>query len=211
MMTKFRYENSRNLKRLMLILNVTIKWNNQYDMLIQFQDLRLTIQWWLFRKNDAYSILFFQEMKWTQVKYLIQLLKSIKNVINYLSQIKTVTIHKIWEIYDNLFNHLKNQKKKIRKISRSLWIKILSDAVKAKRIKLAIYNDKTKQFFERFLNFAIILNLKIKLKLYRVSQFITKHYHVRAYNDQNWDDEITFYVNTYCNDFLMYYRQYYFQ
>jgi hypothetical protein len=116
-------------------------------------------------------------MKWTQVKYLIQFLKFIKNVINYLSQIKIITIHKIWEIYDNLFNHLKNQKKEARKIFKFLWTNTLNETVKAKRVKLAMYNDKTKQFFERFLNFVIILNSKIKLKFYRVNRLITINYH----------------------------------
>jgi hypothetical protein len=180
MMTKFRYENSKNSKRLILILDVTTRWNSQYNMLIKFQDLRSTIQWWLSRENAAYSIFFFQEMKWTQVKYLIQLLKLIKNVINYLSQIKTITIHKIWKIYDNLFNHLKNQKKEARKIFKFLWTNTLNETVEAKRAKLTMYNDKTKQSFERFLNFVIILNSEIKLKLYRVNRFITKNYHTSS-------------------------------
>jgi hypothetical protein len=147
-----------NFKRLMLILDVTTRWNSQYDILIKFQDLKLTIQWWLFKKKTVYSILFLQKMKWIQVKYLIQFLKFIKDVINYLSQIKTITIHKIWEIYNNLFNHLKNQKKETRKIFKFLWMNTLNEIIEAKRVKLAMYNDKTKQFFERFLNFVIILH-----------------------------------------------------
>jgi hypothetical protein len=179
MLTKFWYENFKNFKRLMLILDVTTRWNSQYDMLIRFQDLRSTIQWWLFKEKTAYSILFFQEMKWTQIKYLIQFLKFIKNVIYYLSQIKTITIHKIWETYDNLFNHLKNKKKEARKIFKFLWTNTLNEIVEARRVKLTMYNDKTKQFFKRFLNFVIILNSKIKLKLYRVNRFITINYHTQ--------------------------------
>jgi hypothetical protein len=142
MLTKFRYENFKNFKRFMLILDVTTRWNNQYNMLIRFQDLRLTIQWWLFKEKAAYSILSFQEMKWIQVKYLIQFLKFIKDVINYLSQIKIITIHKIWKIYDNLFNHLKNKKKEARKIFKSLWTNILNGIVEAKRVKLTMYNRR---------------------------------------------------------------------
>ena len=44
-------------------------------------------------------------------KILITIFEIFKNVINYLSQTKTMTIHKIWNIYDDLFNHLKKKKR----------------------------------------------------------------------------------------------------
>ena len=50
----------------------------------------------------------------------MQLLKPMKEVINYLQQTKTVTIHKNFEVYDVLFDHLESQASKAQKINKNL-------------------------------------------------------------------------------------------
>ena len=149
-------------------------------MLLRFLIMKSAINWWIQRKNIVYETLKLNDAEWNQMKYLLQFLKFIKNVTNYLSQIKTMTIHKTWSIYDELFNHLKNQKKQTRKIHRALWTINLQIVIEAERAKLTLYNDKTKQSFDRFLNFAIILNSETKLKFYKIIKFITKFYHAKS-------------------------------
>ena len=64
-------------------------------MLLQILIMKSAIDWWIQRKNIIYEILKLNDVEWNQIKYLLQFLKFIKNVINYLSQMKTMTIHKI--------------------------------------------------------------------------------------------------------------------
>ena len=100
--------------------DVAIRWNSQYDMLFRFVELKSAIQWWIDRESAAYEVLLLNEMKWNQVKFLLQFLKSIKKITIYISQTKSVLVHKIESIYNQLFNHLESQKKQTRKINRAL-------------------------------------------------------------------------------------------
>ena len=64
------------------------------------------------------------------------------------------------------------QKNKINNIDSNIWNVNLQQTIETKRIKLFKYYNRTKQFFEKYLNFAIILNLDTKLKLYRINNQI---------------------------------------
>ena len=141
--------------------------------------MKFAINWWIQKKYQFYEIFEFFDMKWNQIKYLFQFLKFIKNVINHLFRIKNVIFHKTWNVYDDLFNHLKNQKKQTRKIHKLFWIIIFAMTIQTNHAKLTKHNDKTNQFYEQFLNFVIILNFEIKLNFYKINAiFITKFYHV---------------------------------
>ena len=92
---KFQYTNLKNSKHLILMQDVLIRWNNQYDMLFRFLNMKFAITWWIQRESLTYETLKLNDTKWNQMKYLLQFLKFIKNVTNYLSQIKIITVHKM--------------------------------------------------------------------------------------------------------------------
>ena len=63
---------------------------------------------------------------------------------------------------------MKSQSAEATKIDRKFQISKLNRAINAKDAKLVKYNDKTKHSYERFFNFATILDFEIKLNLYKI-------------------------------------------
>lgn len=177
---KFVHVNFQNFKKLTLILNCSIKWNNFYAMLIRFQTLKIVINWWIEQIFFEYYFFRLKKNEWNQIKYLIQLFESIKNITNFVFKFKIATIHTIWKIYEFLFDHLKKQKKTAKKINYEFWIENFRLTIETNHKKLRKYNDKIAIFYELYLNFVIILNSKIKLNLYEINDyFFNARSHVR--------------------------------
>ena len=169
---RFIYDNFRNVKKLTLIFDVSTRWNSCYDMLLRFKKLNTFINWWIENVSNQFKDLRLKSQKWHQITYLIQLFRTFKIIIDFVSRFKIIIIHRIWDAYDNLFNHLKSQQTEAKKIDRHLWISELNRAIKAKHVKLVKYNDKIKHFYEKFLNFATILDLEVKLNLYAICDLL---------------------------------------
>ena len=165
---RFIYDNSRNVRKLTLILDVSTRWNSCYDMLLRFKELDTFINWWIENVSDQFRGLRLKSQEWHQVTYLIQLFRAFKVIIDFVSRFKIIIIHRIWGAYDNLFNHLESQQTEAEKIDRHLWTSELDRAIKAEHVKLVKYNGKTKHPYGRFLNFATILDPEVKLDLYAV-------------------------------------------
>ena len=165
---RFVYDNLKNDRKLTLILDVSTKWNSSYDMLLRFKKLNTAINWWIENVSNKFADFRLRVQKWHQIRYLIQLFRTFKIIIDFVSRFKIITIHQIWNVYDNLFNHLKSQNEKVEKIDSNLWTSELDRAIKAKHVKLVKYNDKIKHSYERFLNFATILDFEMKVKLYKI-------------------------------------------
>ena len=81
---KFLYKNLKNSTQLSLILDVSIRWNYQYDMFYRFEKLKLTINYTITKKESMLSKLILKNFQWKQATYFIQLLKFIKKITNYL-------------------------------------------------------------------------------------------------------------------------------
>ena len=104
---------------------------------------------------------------------MIQLFRAFKIIIDFVSRFKIIIIHRIWDAYDNFFNHLESQQTEAKKIDRHFWISELNRTIKTKHVKLIKYNDKIKHSYERFLNFATILDLEVKLNLYAICNLLS--------------------------------------
>lgn len=132
---RFRDNNFKNIKHLQLMLNVVIRWNNSYDMLIRFQKLKHAMIWWIFDVlswRDVFRLKFKFE-KWLQIEYLIQFLQFIKQITKMTFVTRIIFVHQMWFVYDKLFDHLNVQNVKTNNMNFLLWISILKHAIEKKK------------------------------------------------------------------------------
>ena len=81
-----------------------------------------------------------------------------------------VSIHNVFHSFNWLFDRIKNIEKKLKKNEQEKTE--LFQALAVVKKKFMIYYEKTSDVYDYFFNFAIILNLSIKLNLYKMSLFM---------------------------------------
>ena len=81
-----------------------------------------------------------------------------------------VSIHSVFHLFNWLFDRIKDIEKELKKNEQEK-IEFFQAFAVAKK-KLMIYYEKTSDVYNYFFNFAIILNLSIKLNLYKMSFFM---------------------------------------
>ncbi len=133
----------------------------------------------------------------------------IDNLLNYLfykctlimSWTTNTNIHLRFQIFNALFNHLKQIEKNIRKSTCSLNAVIVKTCKKVS-IKLAKYYVKIENSNETIYNLANILNSTMKLDLY-------KTWNDKDNENTNHDEEFVHYEIKYKTKFKEYFHHYY--
>ena len=92
---RFVYDNLKNDRKLTLILDVSTKWNSSYDMLLRFKELNTAINWWIENVSNKFADFRLKVQKWHQVRYLIQLFRTFKIIIDFVFRFKIIFIHRI--------------------------------------------------------------------------------------------------------------------
>jgi hypothetical protein len=140
-------------------------------MLIKAHDLRFEIT--QFCENYSITYLLFDNDEWSQIEYLIDLLKSFCLLIKTLSSIRTFTINMIFKIYNRLFEHLK---KTFHRLSRKriFWKKNLLKTIKTIQKKLTKYYNQTQNDLKLLYDKAILLHLTIDDSMFQTAEWKVK-------------------------------------
>src|SRR5438034_3055439 len=93
-------------------------------MLRRAHKLREFIDQWL-DNNQHRSSLKLNDMEWKQIEYLIQITYAYHQFCNAISKSKGITIHNVFTIYDQLFNHLEDTIMKLQHKHTSWKLSIL--------------------------------------------------------------------------------------
>ena len=81
-----------------------------------------------------------------------------------------VNIHSVFCLFNWLFDRIEDIEKELKKNKQEKTKFLQAFAVTKK--KFMIYYEKISDVYDHFFNFAIILNLSIKLNLYKMSFFM---------------------------------------
>ena len=87
-----------------------------------------------------------------------------------IDTILQVSVHSVFHSFNWLFDRIEDIEKKLKKNEQEKTE--LFQALAVAKKKLIIYYEKTSDVYDCFFNFVIILNLSIKLNLYKMSLFM---------------------------------------
>ena len=163
-----RIQRQRFLK---LFQNVKSRWNFTCHMLIKVHFFRSKIDQFCQKWNVEY--LLFDDDEWSQIMYLIQLLKSFCVYIKMLSTIRKFTIQSIFRIYNRLFDHLKRNKTQFYR-KEIFWKKNLIDALKTAETKLNKYYNQTQNELELLYDKITLLHFTVEDALFNSSKWKIK-------------------------------------
>ena len=139
MILQSKCEHFRVLK---IFQNVNTRWNSTCHMLIWAHQLQEILKEY-HHKHDETNYLKIIKLKWKQMKYLIDFIKTFNFFMKFIDKTISSTIHMIFFIYNKLFDHLDKAKTKLidKKVN---WKKIMLTKLKAANVKLKTYYKKTK-------------------------------------------------------------------
>jgi Domain of unknown function (DUF4413) len=105
-------------------------------------------------------------IEWKQLEYLIELLFPFYLFTTCLSENHGPSIHKVFEIYNNLFDHLDTSINRLSQ-KRAPWKKQIRDGLEKAREKLQKYYARTYQAEGYLYAIATILNPMCKLETFK--------------------------------------------
>jgi hypothetical protein len=135
-------QNSENIHVLKLFQNVNTRWDSTCHMLIKALALRKALS--MYHDKHEIEYLRLSDTEWSQVKYLIDLIKIFCVFTKTINQSKLSTIYQMFDIYDKLFDHLDRARLKLsrKKIS---WKRVMLEDLVAANAKLRQYYSKTQE------------------------------------------------------------------
>ena len=147
-----------------LLQDVKTRWNSTFDMLVRARRLKLVIEQWIARDQKFVALLLTQD-EWRQIDEAILFLKPFSDYTHAISSATNATIHNAFFIYNDIFDHIAKQRRRVRKLPKAAWIQGLLDATNAVRLVLQKYYSTTTQ--RGFIyNLATMLDPSKKLALY---------------------------------------------
>ena len=157
-------DNQSQSQAIGLIQDVATRWNSTFNMLVRARRLKITIEQWI-DVDRKYIQLQLTQDEWRQIDEAILFLKPFSDYTHDVSSAKNATIHNAFFIYNDIFDHIAKQRKRVWKLPRAAWIQGLLDATRSSRVVLQKYYSKTTH--RGFIyNIATILNPSKKLALY---------------------------------------------
>lgn len=136
-------------------------------MLKRAYQLRIAIDHYI-TANTKYDLssLVMTPAEWRQVAYLRELLREFAIYTVSLSEHTGTTIHRVYDIYDSLFNHIEDYLTRLLN-KQFRWKKILYKGLEAAQDKLRKYYQDTYEFHGDMYAIATILNPCSKLEGFR--------------------------------------------
>jgi len=132
--------------------------------------------------------------EWRQIEYILEVLQPIRFWTLWLSKTLGITIHRVFQVYQDIFDHLEMQISKLEQKRMQWKVDIREGLVKAK-LKAASYYGKTESPRGLLFGIGTCLNPYCKLNLFR-----------------EWDLDAsgeTEYEKSYEKEFIPYYDLYY--
>ena len=145
----------KRVRFLKLFQDVEIRWNFTCHILIKIHLFRAKIEQFCVEWHVKYLRL--NDDEWSQIEYLIELLKSFCFYIKILNIIKKFIIQSMYKIYNRLFEHLKRVDNKFSRKKVS-WKQTLKNELKATHAKLQKYYEQTHDELKLLYEKAILLH-----------------------------------------------------
>ncbi len=160
-----KIKRARSLK---LFQNVVSRWNSTCHMLIRAHDLRSEIIEFCIKWDVDYFLL--NNDEWSQIKYLIELLRLFCLFIKILNITRIFIINTIFKIYNRLFEHLKKTKSRLAR-KRMIWKRSLIDALIATKTKLIKYYNQIQNELNLLYDKAVLLHSIVDDTLFQIAEW----------------------------------------
>lgn len=152
-------------------LDIEVRWNSTYDMILRAMRLRVPLKSWLESQmvdDPALDRLTLTNIDWKKLKYLIVLLRPFAEFTSLLGSTKDTTINHTWNVYNHLFNHLETLDEKLKRkdVALNPWIPEFILAIQAGLDKLKGYYSKTDGPIENQYALAAMLDPSQKLDIF---------------------------------------------
>jgi hypothetical protein len=108
--------------------------------------------------------------QWRQVDYLICILQPFHRFTNVLSKSKDVTIHRVFKVYNKLFDHLEKSIRQLRR-KRVAWKQVMLASLEAAKNKLSIYYRDTDNMDGDLYAIGTILSPQDKLQFFSTADW----------------------------------------
>jgi hypothetical protein len=105
------------------------------------------------------------EDEWRQIDYLLCITEPFFKFTTVLCKSKDTTIHTVFEIYNNLFEHLERSTRQLQR-KRVPWKQVMLKSLGAARDKLAEYYSKTDEVHGDLFAIGTILAPEHKLQFF---------------------------------------------
>ncbi len=173
-----RFESNKT--SLNFIQDVNTRWNNIFLMMKRAFALKMNVINWLSREfsnldqkrrtREIFKKLMMIEIEWKEAKYMMNFLRSFYQWTQKIDQSRDLIIQLAFTVYNSLFDHLENQKKKCV-IANVSWSKNLKTTIYLTRNKLFIYYERIDEKRETLYNLETILNSTQKTITYKICFF----------------------------------------
>lgn len=150
-------------KVLKVFQDVKSRWDSTSYMLTRYRLLKSDLK--TFLHNEA-PYLQLKRAEWSQVEYLIDIVKPFCAFTQLIGATKTPTIHQVFKVYERLFNHLDDAKDRLQK-KRVPWKVEMRDSIDEAWKKLSKYYQKTQTSLGGLYGKAILLDPKTKDEIFR--------------------------------------------
>jgi 6-pyruvoyl-tetrahydropterin synthase len=137
-------------------------------MLIRAHDLRSEIT--QFCENYSITYLLLNNDEWSQIEYLIDLLKLFCLFIKTLNSTRAFTINMIFKIYNRLFEHLAKTFHRLAR-KRVSWKKNLMKTIKAIQAKLIKYYSQTQSGLKLLYDKTVLLHSTVEDSLFHTFEW----------------------------------------
>jgi len=176
-----------------LLYDVQTQWNSTLNMLARSVRLQEFTKDWL-QTYAEFTPLWSTPEEWRQIEYILEVLQPIQFWTLWMSKIRGVTIHRVFQVYQDIFDHLEMQISRLER-KRMQWKVDIHEALVKVKLKAASYYGKTESPRGLLFGIGTCLNLYCKLTLF-----------------QEWDLDAsgeTLYEKSYKKEFIAYYDLYY--
>jgi hypothetical protein len=153
-----------------MVQDIHTRWDSTYLMAIRALLLRNDLnQWVLESDNTKLQQLTISDLEWKQVEYVLAILYPFWKYTQAVSVSRGITIHRAWQVYNKLFQHLEDRQHEAEKEGE--WKESLVRALEAAKEKLGIYYGRTE---------------KEKGIIYAVAAVLDPSKRLAAYDSDTW-------------------------
>jgi hypothetical protein len=161
--------------RLILIQDVRTRWNSTFLMLSRAKKLQSIIDQYC--TTHQYVQFKLDQEEWRQIEYLLLITKPFFDYTTILSKTNDVTVHSIFSIYNELFNHIDVSEKQLKRKAVP-WKKQMLRALQAARKKLAKYYKAT--------------DIEAHGDIYAIATILSPSKKLQYFTNKDWKGEIDF-------------------
>jgi hypothetical protein len=148
-----------------LIYDVKTRWNSTLNMLERALRMKEFTKEWIL-KFPTFKPLWSTPEEWKQVEYILEVLQLIRFWTLWMSKTHGVTIHRVFQVYQEIFDHLEDQVEKLQN-KRMRWKVDIRQALEKAIEKAKVHYGKTENPRGLLLGIAACLNPYCKLELYK--------------------------------------------